>query len=270
MKKIFSILFVCSIFFTSCKIVDSGEVGIKFKRFSITEQGTLKATPASGFVFYNIFTEQVFAYPVYIQRVDYKPFNVTTKDAATFTMDPVLAYQIIRDRATDIFAKYRKPLSDIERGYMRTCVYDAYRITANKYTSDELMSNRAKFENEVRMMLDSTLTKEGFLVTEFTSQITPPESLRRMIDEKNIAMQAALKAENEVKKAEADAKIAVAKAEGEAKAQKIKADAEAYYNRAIAASLSPMIVQEDWIEKWDGKLPQVQGGDKMMPVVNFK
>lgn len=82
-------------------------------------------------------------------------------------------------------------------------------------------------------------------------------------------VQAALKAENEVKKAEADAKIEVAKAEGAAKAMKIKADAEAYYNRTISASLSHMIVQEDWIEKWDGKLPQVQGGNGMMPIVNF-
>ena len=42
---------------------------------------------------------------------------------------------------------------------------------------------------------------------------------------------------------------------------KIKADAEAYYNRTIAASLSPMIVQEDMIEKWDGKMPQIMAGN---------
>lgn len=65
--------------------------------------------------------------------------------------------------------------------------------------------------------------------------------------QKNKAIQESLRAENEVKKAEADAKIAVAKAQGDAKAMKIKADAEAYYNRTISASLSPMIVQEDWI-----------------------
>lgn len=153
---------------------------------------------------------------------------------------------------------------------MRTVIYDAYRITANNYSSDELMANRAKFENEVRVMLDSTLTAEGFTVTEFTSQITPPESLRQMIDAKNAAVQAALKAENEVKEAEANAKIAVAKAEGDARALKIKADAEAYYNRTISASLSPLIVQEDWIEKWDGKLPSVQGGENMMPIINIK
>ena len=251
-----------------CTRVDSSEVGVKFNKLSLTDQGTLDATAVTGYVFFCPITTDVFKYETYVQRVDYEPFTVTTRDAAIFTMDPTMAYFLNRSKAVDVFFKYRRPLRDIEDGYMRTVIYDAYRITANGYTSDELMANRAKFESEVRQMLDSTLTVEGFTVTEFTSQITPPERLRQMIEAKNAAVQAALKAENEVKEAEANAKIAVAKAEGEARAMKIKADAEAYYNRTIAASLSPLIVQEDWIEKWDGKLPQVQGSEKMMPVIN--
>ena len=251
-----------------CTRVDSSEVGVKFNKLSLTDQGTLDATAVTGYVFFCPITTDVFKYETYVQRVDSEPFTVTTRDAAIFTMDPTMAYFLNRSKAVDVFFKYRRPLRDIEDGYMRTVIYDAYRITANGYTSDELMANRAKFESEVRQMLDSTLTVEGFTVTEFTSQITPPESLRQMIEAKNAAVQAALKAENEVKEAEANAKIAVAKAEGEARAMKIKADAEAYYNRTIAASLSPLIVQEDWIEKWDGKLPQVQGSEKMMPVIN--
>ena len=256
-------------FILRCTRIDSSEVGIKFNKLSLTEQGKLDASTVTGYVFYCPITTDVSTYPTYVQRIDYQPFTVTTKDAATFTMDPTMAYYLNRDKASDVFFKYRRPLSDIEQGYMRTVIYDAYRVTANNYTSDELMGSRAKFEGEVRVMLDSTLTNEGFTVTEFTSQITPPESLRKMIDAKNAAIQAALKAENEVKEAEANAKIAVAKAEGEAKAQKIKADAEAYYNRTIAASLSPMIIQEDWIEKWDGKLPQMQAGSNMIPMINF-
>ena len=251
-----------------CTRVDSSEVGVKFNKLSLTDQGTLDATAVTGYVFFCPITTDVFKYETYVQRVDYEPFTVTTRDAAIFTMDPTMAYFLNRSKAVDVFFKYRRPLRDIEDGYMRTVIYDAYRITANGYTSEGLMANRAKFESEVRQMLDSTLTVEGFTVTEFTSQITPPESLRQMIEAKNAAVQAALKAENEVKEAEANAKIAVAKAEYEARVMKIKADAEAYYNRTIAASLSPLIVQEDWIEKWDGKLPQVQGSEKMMPVIN--
>lgn len=252
-----------------CTRVDSSEVGIKFNKLSLTEQGTLDASPVTGYVFYNPITTSVHTYPTYVQRVDYKPFTVNTKDAAIFEMDPTMAYYLNRDMATQVFFKYRKSLQEIEEGYMRTVIYDAYRVAANNYTSDELMANRTKFEQEVRILLDSTLTKEGFTVTEFTSQITPPASLRQMIDAKNAAVQAALKAENEVKQAEANAKIAVAKAEGEAKAMKIKADAEAYYNRTISASLSPMIVQEDFIEKWNGVLPTVQGSSNMMSVLNL-
>jgi regulator of protease activity HflC (stomatin/prohibitin superfamily) len=257
----------------SCtKMVDNSEIGIKFKKFSLTDQGQLIATEVTGLIFYNPITTKVFTYPVYIQRVDYHPFTVTTKDAAEFTMDPMLAYQLERDRASYVFNKYRRDLREIENGYMRTCIYDAYRISANNYTSDELMANRAKFEQEVRQMLVNSLGAEGFNVQEFTSRITPPQSLSAAIEAKNQAIQEALKAENLVKQAEANAQIAIAKAKGEAEATKVKADAEAYYNRTISASLSTLIVQEDWIEKWDGKLPEVmsQGNGLMMnlPALN--
>ena len=251
----------------SCtKMVDNSEIGIKFKKFSLTDQGQLIANEVTGLIFYNPITTRVFTYPVYIQRVDYAPFTVTTKDAAEFTMDPMLAYQLERDKASYVFNKYRRDLPEIESGYMRTCIYDAYRISANNYTSDELMANRAKFEQEVRSMLERSLNEEGFKVQEFTSQITPPQSLSAAIEAKNQAIQEALKAENLVKQAEANAQIAIAKAKGEAEATRVKADAEAYYNRTISASLSPLIVQEDWIEKWNGQLPQVTSGQGGMMI----
>jgi regulator of protease activity HflC (stomatin/prohibitin superfamily) len=242
-------------------------VGIKFNKLSLTNQGRLDASTVTGYIVYNPITTDIFTYPTYVQRVDYAEFKVNTKDAAIFTMDPILAYYLNRDKAIDVFFKYRKSLQSIQEGYMRTVIYDAYRICANKYTSDELMANRVNFENDVKLMLDSTLNAEGFIVTEFTSQITPPESLRAAIDAKNKAIQESLKAKNEVEKAKAEAEIAVAKAEGAAKAMRVKADAEAYYNRTISASLSRMIVMEDWIEKWDGKLPTYQG--QGTPLINI-
>ena len=251
---------------TCTKMVDNSEIGIKFKKFSLTDQGELVANQVSGLTFFNPITTRVFTYPVFIQRVDFAPFTVTTKDAATFTMDPMMAYQLERSKAAYVFNKYRKSLREIEMGYIRTCIYDAYRISANNYTSDELMANRAKFEQEVRSMLERSLNEEGFKVQEFTSQITPPQSLSAAIEAKNQAIQEALKAENLVKQAEANAQIAIAKAKGEAEATRVKADAEAYYNRTISASLSPFIIQEDWIEKWNGQLPQVTSGQGGMMI----
>jgi hypothetical protein len=53
-----------------------------------------------------------------------------------------------------------------------------------------------------------------------------------------------MQAENKVRQAEADAKV-----------KKIKADAEKYENDMKTSALSPLIIQQMFIEKWDGKLP---------------
>lgn len=265
MKKILFMLFSAMLMLSSCTTVDSGEIGIKFHRWSGSSEdyGGVEGT-CKGIVWYNPFTTSVFTYPTMVQRKNYEPFTINAKDASVFTMDPQLAYHLNPDKACDIFVKYRKPIEELEDGYIRTCIYEAYRTCGNSYTSDSLMSNRAKFEADVRARLEKSLAQEGFIVDEFTSAITPPKSLTEMIDAKNRAVQSALKASNEIKEAEAKAKIDVAKAEGAAKAMKIKADAEAYYNRTIAASLTQMVVMEDWIEKWNGELPTVQGGQGMM------
>ena len=267
MKKIFSVLFatIMLLSVSSCRFVDTSEVGIKFKKFSLSEQGELKASTVTGVIGFNPFTTKVYKYPVYVQRVSYEPFTVTAKDGTVFEMDPELAYWLDRDQAIHVFQKYRKSLREIERGYFKTCIYDAYRITANTYASDSLMGNRGDFEAKVRAMLEESLGAEGFHINEFTSQITPPEELKASIAAKNQAIQNALRVNNEIAEAEANAKIQVTKAKGEADALKIKADAEAYYNKTIAASLSELIVREDFIEKWDGKMPSVQAsGNGMM------
>ena len=255
-----------------CTFVDSSEIGIKFNKLSLTDQGKLDAITVSGYVFYCPLTHDVYTYETYMQSVDYDAFKVKTKDGSRFEIDPKLNYHLRRELAVDVFANFRRPLKYIEEKYMMNAVYDAYRITADAYTADSLIANQAKFEDEVKSMLDSTLTRVGFYIDQFTSMINPPESLKKIIDEKNAAVQSALKAENEVKTAEADAKIAVAKAEGAAKAMRVKADAEAYYNRTIAASLSERIVQEDFLEKWDGKMPTYfyiaeKGGANIMSIL---
>lgn len=50
----------------------------------------------------------------------------------------------------------------------------------------------------------------------------------------------------------------------------IKGDAEAEYNRKISASLSSLIIQQDMIDKWDGKTPVFMGASNtMLDASNF-
>lgn len=68
-------------------------------------------------------------------------------------------------------------------------------------------------------------------------------------------------------KAEGEAEAIKAKAEGEAEAIKTKADAQTEANKKLQESLTKDIITKDFIEKWNGELPKVQGdGDYMLDI----
>jgi len=181
--------------------------------------------------------------------------QVNSKDGSEFHVAPIINYSVQREKVPSIFAKYRRSLEQIEEGFLKTAVFDAFRLATNVYTADELISNRQKFEVEVRRILESQLLKEGFVVNQFTSNLVYPETFKTAIEAKNNAVQSALMAENKVKQAEAEAKIKVATAEGNAQALITSAKAEAEANRMKQQTLTPLLIQLEYVQKWDGKLP---------------
>ena len=249
------------VLFNSCERVDAGHVGVKVNLYG-DNKGVDDVVAVTGMVFYNPITTKIYEFPTYIQHKEYRKtedgdnsFIVNSKDGSEFSVSPIMNYSVQRDKVPSIFAKYRRPLADIEEGFLKTAVYDAFRLATNKYTADELISNRAIFEVEVRRLLDGQLLKEGFVINQFTSNLIYPETFKKSIEAKNNAVQSALRAENEVKTAEAQAKIKVATAEGNAQAMLTSAKAEAEANRMKQQTLTPLLLQLEYINKWDGKLP---------------
>ena len=245
------------VLFNSCERIDAGHVGVKVNQYG-DNKGVDDVTAVTGMVFYNPLTTRIYEFPTFIQHKEYKgenSFIVNSKDGSEFSVSPIMNYSVQREKVPAIFAKYRRPLEDIEEGFLKTAVYDAFRLATNKYTADELISNRAVFEVEVRRLLDGQLLKEGFVINQFTSNLIYPETFKKSIEAKNNAVQAALRAENEVKTAEAQAKIKVATAEGNAQALLTSAKAEAEANRMKQQTLTPLLIQLEYVNKWDGKLP---------------
>ena len=76
------------------------------------------------------------------------------------------------------------------------------------------------------------------------------------------------KIENEaaIAKAEADKQVAITNAEAEAQKTSIAADAQAEANRKLAESLSDTLIDYQKIQKWDGKLPTVSGGNALVSI----
>ncbi len=245
------------VLFNSCERIDAGHVGVKVNQYG-DNKGVDDVVAVTGMVFYNPITTKIYEFPTFIQHKEYKgenSFIVNSKDGSEFSVSPIMNYSVQREKVPAIFSKYRRPLEDIEEGFLKTAVYDAFRLATNKYTADELISNRAVFEIEVRRLLDNALLKEGFTINQFTSNLIYPETFKKSIEAKNNAVQAALRAENEVKTAEAQAKIKIATAEGNARAMLTSAKAEAEANSLKQKTITPMLLQLEYINKWDGKLP---------------
>jgi regulator of protease activity HflC (stomatin/prohibitin superfamily) len=246
--------------------IDAGHVGIKVNLIG-TGKGVDNATEVTGWVFYNRFTTKIVEFPTFVQHKEYRKtedsdesFVINSKDGSEFHVSPLLNYSVQREKVPYIFTKYRVELGAIEAGFLKTAVYDAFRVVANSYTADELISNRELFENKVRKNLETHLLPEGFVLAQFTSNLVYPETFKKAIEAKNNAVQSALRAENEVKTAEAQAKIKVATAAGNAQAMLTSAKAEAEANRLKQQTITPMLLQLEWVNKWNGKLPETMLG----------
>jgi regulator of protease activity HflC (stomatin/prohibitin superfamily) len=265
-----------AVMFQSCERIDAGHVGVKVNLYG-SGKGVDDVTECTGIVFYNPLSTKIYEFPTYIQHKEYKKtedvdnsFIVNSKDGSEFSVSPIMNYSVKREKVPAIFAKYRRSLPEIEEGFLKTAVYDAFRLATNKYTADELISNRAVFEIEVRRLLEGQLLREGFVINQFTSNLIYPETFKRSIEAKNNAVQSALQAENQVKTAEAQAKIKIATANGNAQAMLTAAKAEAEANSLKQKTITPMLLQLEWINKWNGKLPTTMLGDKTNSMIGIK
>lgn len=233
-----------SIAFVSCnERIDAGYEGILVKLYG-TDKGVQDVSLVTGRVWYNPLTESVYEFPTYVQTINYTSFTVNAKDGSVFTVDPTLSFKVKDGHSPVIFKKYRKDIAEITETTLFNYIKDAFRIEFNKYTTDSIISNREKFEFAIQTNMGALLDKEGFNLEQMTSGIQYPETITQAINAKNAAVQQAMRVENELKIAQAEARKLIVLAESEAKANELR-----------KLSLNALLIQQQFIEKWDGKTP---------------
>ncbi len=230
--------------FNACsERIDAGYEGILVKLYG-TDKGVQDVSLVTGRVWYNPVTESVYEFPTYVQTINYEAFTVNAKDGSVFTVDPTLSFKVQDGQSPMIFKKYRKDIVEITQTTLYNYIRDAFRIEFNKYTTDSIISNRERFEGAIQDNMGRLLTREGFKLEQMTSGIRYPESITEAINAKNAAVQEAMRVENELKIAQAQARKLLVLAESEAKANELRKQ-----------SLNSLLIQQQFIEKWDGKTP---------------
>lgn len=257
-----------------CSRISPGMVGIKSTVIG-TGRGLQDVAVGPAWVFYNPATESVFEYPTSAKTVVWthnksegNPVNeeitFTNKDRMQIAADISVGYQVQPDKAAAFYLKFRSDdLETFTNGIMRNWAREKFDNVAGRYSINQIMGDNAEFLGEVRSALQKELDPIGITLIQFgfIGAPRPPASVGESINLAVQATQIAQQKQNELIQVQADANKEVARAEGDAKATITRAEAQARANRLLAESITPTLVEYRKLEKWDGKLPEVQTGN---------
>lgn len=268
--------------------VDAGHVGIRV-RLAGSERGVQDMPVVTGWVFFNPITEQIVLFPTNVQNVVWtlsphegravdESLTFSSSEGVNVSADIGLSFHIDPMMAPKLYGRFRQnDLHILAAGYMRNTVREAFNEVASKMeVKDVYGAAKSKMLASVTEKCRDVFSKDGIQIDQLTinGALRLPQNVADAINRAMEATQNAKQAENRVAQVKAEAEQAITqahgaaeatrqKAQGEADALLIRARAEAQANEIVRLSMTPTILYYRSIERWDGKLPLYQAGDKL-------
>lgn len=244
--------------------IPANTVGIVYSPFG----GTKTETLSEGFHSKNPL-DKVYKISTEIQTANISNLTTQTKDAQFLTSIFDIKYKVNEGNAFLVFKQYRT-LDKMSESLITPVTQRVVESVTTRYNIIDILGEK---RNEIYTELDKVLAEEfAKYGVEFVSisitDMDAGEALEKAISDEAVAKKAAETAEQELKKAEIEAQKlsvqALAEQEAakiEAETLKIQAQAEKEANELLNVSLTAEVLEQQWIEKWNGKLPTYYGGD---------
>lgn len=234
--------------------ISSGEVAV------VKHLGKIEDVKTAGTHYDLWITNKYEKYDTKVQ--DFEVFTAAySSDAQPMNIAMTIQYQILSDKVVDIATQYGKLA--ILQNRIESVAIERVKSVLSSHKAMDIIAKRATISASVEKAIKETIDEEYYvnITTVVLDNIDFSDAFEQAVEDKMIAEQAKLKAdyENEKKIANAQAKIDIAKAEAEAK--KIAAEGEAEANKIVSESITNEIIQKTYLDKWDGKLPEVITGD---------
>lgn len=247
--------------------VEPGSVGVKISRFG---NAGVSQTPLPNGWHALGFGESIESYPVITRTYSFtrdsnndsqanEEILFTDRTGLPMTADVVMTMHVDSAHVPSLWTTYRLSFEDLLRGPIHNDIrmYIAEE-TERVGVEDLLAGGRQAVINRALLRMQQKWEPLGVHITSLAwlGQIRFPDVIQQAIVARTRADQQRLAADAQVAVSTAQARSRVAEAQGIADA-----------NRAIAASISPEILQYQAIQKWDGHLPQSTGG--ATPFINL-
>lgn len=252
--------------------ISSGYAGV------LTDFGSVQPTPlAPGLHFVVPFYQQAIPVSVQPQTVT-SDETASTHDLQQVTTSIAVTFHVAPADAPDFYQNFRDFKTLGQRIIAPAVSNDVKAVTAN-YDAEELVTKRDAVDAQIKDLVVSSLAPYHLTVeTVNVANFAFSEAYSQAIEQKQVAQQQALQAQytlqqtqisaqQQVVQAKAQADAAVATAQGQAQALLLTAEAQAKANGLIAQSLTPTLLQQKALDKWDGTLPHYLTAGAPLPFI---
>lgn len=268
--KNFVLVTASALSLAACSQVEPGHVGIRVDQYG-SSAGVSNESLGVGTYFTGPGTT-IYEFPIFTNTYTWtmnpnegsdknEEFSFADKSGLTLTGDVAVSYHVDATKAPVLFQKYRRDMDAIVAGPLRVAIRDAIANRASTMTVEEIYGPRkGELIAGAQADVQKFFAPFGLDVERlyWASPIRVPEAVMKQINQRIANEQQALAAQANVATAEANARAKVAEAEGNAKATQIEAE---------ALRTNPQILQQKWIDKWDGTLPTYVGGGMPLPTL---
>ncbi|MBQ7473739.1 MAG: prohibitin family protein [Oscillospiraceae bacterium] len=152
-------------------------------------------------------------------------------------------------------------------------IAESVKVATARYTAEELVGMRDELANAIEVILSEKLEQYNIeVVSTSIEDMDFTDAFTDAVEAKQVAQQNKLKAQTEAEQRviEANAAAEVKKVQADAEAYEVlaRADAEAEANRKISESLTRDLIDYNYAQHWDGKLPMMMSGSDGAVIVN--
>lgn len=224
-------------------IVPAGYKGVKLTMGAVGD-----TVLNEGLAFKLPFAQRIVHMDARVKKYTVEGETSASKDMQSITTNVAVNYRVDGANVDEL---YKNLSLNYEDTIIAPAVSECIKSVTSQYTAEETITRRSEISSQIKDMLKERLEDKYIFVDSLNiTDLTFSAAFDKAIEEKQVAEQNALKAKYDLERIKTEAEQAVIKAKGEAEAMEIK-------NKALTES----IIELEFLEKWDGKMPTYYGGD---------
>ncbi len=248
MKKLLTITVMTAIMvMVGCSRVQPNQAGVLMENYG--KNGKDDFSIVSGKVWTMAPGTELYTVPLFEQRGQFeKPATLKSADGTEFTVRPLYSFKVIKNRAVDVIVDNKQIMGDenamqsIRQNILDPKITDILRTLIETKKSTELMAEggNQSFNTIARKAVTDEMNKRGFELVSFSTMLDYSVDVKRIIDTRN---------QSNTQVSTIDSKIEQANKQLEL--ERINAEIA----KVKSEGLTDKILQQQFIEKWDGSTP---------------